>query len=440
MRFGAFWGCFIAGRFPFMEKATRLVLERLGQEFVDLGGFTCCPEKSVVKNESELHWLVTAARNLTIAEEAGVDLFSPCNGCVGSLAGAARELALHTHLRAEVNRRLSRVGREYRGTVRVLHLLDLLHDEIGTDEIAKQTELPLSGLRVATHAGCHQTRPSVDINSDDPLNPRKFDAIIGAIGAESVDYETKLLCCGGTQNTAGLVEEAAQLTRQKLVELRTLGVDCLCVTCPACFMQYDIQQFSFRRDGEDLNIPVAYLMELMALALGMPYGELGLDMHRVPIEGPMQEWVARARRSADALQGVDMVALRKCLECRACRDICAAHGTDEGYSAFELMEAIAEGRTQEVLEHEHIWRCLECYECFERCFQRFGMVEPMKALKRLAVERGHVPKAIRSGLDAFRKTGKLTKASKAQRKKLGLPDVAEAGVEELQTVLDDDAE
>jgi heterodisulfide reductase subunit B len=440
MRFGAFWGCFIAGRFPFMEKATRLVLERLGQEFVDLDGFTCCPEKSVVKNESEIHWLVTAARNLSIAEEAGVDLFSPCNGCVGSLAGAARELALHADLRAEVNRRLARVGREYHGRTRVVHLLDLLHDEIGTDEIAKRTELPLAGLRVATHAGCHQARPSVDVNSDDPLDPGKFDAIVRAIGAESVDYETKLLCCGGTQNTAGFADEAARLTREKLVELRTLDVDCLCVTCPACFMQYDIQQFNFRREGEDFNIPVAYLMELMALATGVPDGELGLDMHRVPIEDAMGEWIARARRRADVLEGVDMVALRKCLECRACEDICAAHRTDESYSPFDLMEAIAEGRTDEVLGHEHVWRCLECYECFERCFQRFGMVEPMKALKRLAIERGHAPKGIASGLESFRKTGKLTKASKAQRRKLGLPDVSEAGVEELQSVLSDDAE
>ena len=166
MALGAFWGCFIAGRFPFMEKSTRLVLERLGLEFVDLDGLTCCPEKSVVKNESEMNWLVTAARNLAIAEEAGVDLFSPCNGCVGSLAGAARELALHRDRREEVNRRLARVGRTYRGTVKVFHLLDLLHDEIGLDYLRKHVELPLAGLRVAVHAGCHQARPSVDVNAD----------------------------------------------------------------------------------------------------------------------------------------------------------------------------------------------------------------------------------------------------------------------------------
>jgi heterodisulfide reductase subunit B len=420
-----------------MEKSTRLVLEKLGIGYVDLDGFTCCPEKSVVMNESEMAWLVTAARNLSIAEEAGVDLFSPCNGCVGSLAGAARELALHRALREEVNQRLARVGRTYRGTVKVFHLLDLLHDEIGPDYIKTHVEVPLAGLRVAVHAGCHQARPSKDLNADDPLNPRKFDAVIEAIGARSIDYDTKLMCCGGTQNTAGLVEQGARLTREKLVDLRGREVDCLGVSCPACFMQYDIQQHTFRRDGEQFHLPVAYLMELLALAMGIPAGDLALDMHRVPIEEPARQWVARARAVGAVVAGVDMAALRKCLECRACTDICAAHRADETYSPFELMQAILDGRIDEALAHPHVWHCLECYECQERCFQRFGMIEPMKALKRLAVARGLAPKAIQSGLDAFRKTGRLTKPSKAQRQKLGLPDASDSGVEELQTVLDD---
>ncbi len=421
-----------------MEKSTRLVLDKLGIEFADLDALTCCPEKSVVKIDSHLTWLVAAARNLSVAEEAGVDLFSPCNGCVGSLAGAARELSLDRELREEVNRKLAKVGRVYRGTTKVFHLLDLLFDELGVDYIKKHVEFPLKGLKVATHAGCHQTRPSVDVNADDPLSPKKFDSIIEAIGAESIDYETKLLCCGGTQNTAGLTKAAAKLTRDKLVEMRATEVDCLCVTCPACFMQYDIQQFSFRRDGEQFDTPVAYLMELMALSMGIPADELALDMHRVPIEERAHGWVEHAKKSVEVLEGLDMAAMRKCLECRACTDICAAHRVDEEYSPFELMEAIVEGRVDEVLDSEHIWHCLECYECQERCFQRFGMVEPMKALKTLAIERGYAPKAIAAGLDAFRKTGKLTKPSKAQRKKLGLPDVDTAGAKELSTVLGDD--
>lgn len=437
MPLGAFWGCFVAGRFPFMEKSTRLVFDRLGLEFVDLDGLTCCPEKSVIRNESELTWLVTAARNLAIAEEAGVDLFSPCNGCVGSLTGAARQLSLHRDLREEVNRRLARVGRHYQGPVRVYHLIEVLYDEVGLGHIRARVKVPLTGLRVAVHAGCHQARPSAEVNSDDPLNPRKFDAIINTLGAQSVDYQTKLMCCGGTQNTAGLVDEGARLARLKLVELREAGVDCLCVTCPACFMQYDIHQYAFRRQGDSFHIPVAYLGELMALAMGIPLTELALDMHRVPITEAATEWLQRAQRAAGRLHGVDMVALEKCLECRACQDLCAAHRADESYSSFDLMEAIAEGRTEEVLSDPRVWHCLECYECYERCFQRFGMIEAMRALKRAAIARGLAPKGITSGLEAFRKTGKLARPSKAQRSRLGLPEVAESVAEELSVILDE---
>src|SRR3990170_7631757 len=92
-RYAHFWGCFIPGRLPHIEKATRMVMERLGLEAIDLEGFTCCPEKGLMKTRSHHEWLLAAARNLAIAEQAGVDLVSPCTGCVGTLAGAHAQVA-----------------------------------------------------------------------------------------------------------------------------------------------------------------------------------------------------------------------------------------------------------------------------------------------------------------------------------------------------------
>ena len=71
-RYAHFWGCYIPNRLPHMEKATRAVLAALGVEVLDLDGFTCCPEKSMIKNAGHDDWLAIAARNLDIAEEAGV--------------------------------------------------------------------------------------------------------------------------------------------------------------------------------------------------------------------------------------------------------------------------------------------------------------------------------------------------------------------------------
>jgi len=84
-RYAVFWGCQIPARLPFLEKSTRLILKRVGIEPVDLPGFTCCPDRSVVGNYSEETWILVAARNLALAEQSGLPLLTPCNGCYSTL-------------------------------------------------------------------------------------------------------------------------------------------------------------------------------------------------------------------------------------------------------------------------------------------------------------------------------------------------------------------
>lgn len=433
--FAAFWGCFIAGRFPFLEKSTRAGLDHLGFAFADLDGFTCCPEKSLVMNRSEEIWLLTAARNLAVAEEAGYDLFSPCNGCVGTLKGAEKHIVNASKLHREVNEKLEKVGKKLEGEVDVRHLLEVLHDLIGVDTIRKAVVNPLKGLRVAVHAGCHQTRPSDDLNLDNPLDPSMFKSILKALGATVVDYPSELLCCGGTMNTAGLTEPAENMTRRKLRELSEIGVDCICVVCPACFMQYDIAQFNMERQGHRYNVPVAYIMELVCIALGLDVSDMGLDMHRVPVLPVLEKWISGASDAQVVNSRFDVAAMERCLECQACSRNCSAMQCEGNYSPYELMRKALEGNLGETLESPDVWRCLECYECKERCYQNFGMITAMRTLKELAIERGVAPAAVTGGIDAFEDTGLLTQPSSARRNKLGLPASTKSGIDELRDLV-----
>jgi len=72
----------------------------------------------------------------------------------------------------------------------------------------------------------HCCAPSSSIFFDDPNKPKKFDALIEALGAKSIEYETKMLCCGGNLNTADEPEEASALARMKLIEI-TKSADAL---------------------------------------------------------------------------------------------------------------------------------------------------------------------------------------------------------------------
>ena len=64
--FAVFWGCTIPARFPFIEKATRLVFDDLGATVHELEGHTCCPEGVLVKANDENAFYTTAARNLAL--------------------------------------------------------------------------------------------------------------------------------------------------------------------------------------------------------------------------------------------------------------------------------------------------------------------------------------------------------------------------------------
>ncbi|MHA2290210.1 MAG: CoB--CoM heterodisulfide reductase iron-sulfur subunit B family protein, partial [Promethearchaeota archaeon] len=60
------------------------------------------------------------------------------------------------------------------------------------------------------------------------------------------------------------------------------GADVICVNCPACFQQFDMRQRELSKLHDiNYNIPVIYLTELLALAMGFSPEELGLKFHRI---------------------------------------------------------------------------------------------------------------------------------------------------------------
>jgi hypothetical protein len=75
-------------------------------------------------------WLSVAARNLTLAEEEGLDVFTNCSGCTATLS-ETRHLLEDEELRERANGRLRRIGRRYEGSARVKHVAALLRDEFG---------------------------------------------------------------------------------------------------------------------------------------------------------------------------------------------------------------------------------------------------------------------------------------------------------------------
>lgn len=297
-----FWGCSIPAKYPYLEKTTRLVLDRLGVPYRDLDNFTCCPEKTLVNNLDPDLWKVAAARNVAVAEEAGMGVLTACTGCYSTLKSASSHLRIYTEDLNFVNERLKEVGLEFSGNIhgKIKHIIQYLHDDLGLTKLQKAVVKSMKGMRIAVHGGCHLVRPSKAIHFDDPIQPVKFDRLVEALGAKALEYKTKMLCCGGSLDRVDQSAEALEVARVKLVELKRLGVDAITTTCPECFKVYDSNQFFLqRRKKESYGIPVITYQQLLGLAMGFSADDVGLSNHKIGSEAFLEKF-ERLNQSAGA--------------------------------------------------------------------------------------------------------------------------------------------
>lgn len=274
-------GCLIRSRLPHVERSARAALERLGVELSQAEGVGCCPEPVGMRSLAQEAWLTLAARNLSALADAGLPVMTLCNGCYSTFREAEHLLDGDKHWRDKVGGHLARIGRGYGRGPEVEHFARFVYEQIGPDRLKELTVFRLTGLRAALHAGCHFSRPQDLLDFDDPENPTKLEGLLGALGIEVVDYPRKSRCCGFT--IAG-VDAAVSLRMgfEKLSDMKASGAEAVVVLCPSCLLQFDFNQQQMERTFEArLGLPVFYLTELLALALGEPVGSLGLDLHRV---------------------------------------------------------------------------------------------------------------------------------------------------------------
>ncbi len=276
-RFAFFPGCLIPARYPAMEYAIRQTLPRLDIELVDLEGASCCPDPIYFKSKDKVAWLAVAARNLTLAEEQGLDVVTNCSGCTATLS-ETYHLLQDEELRERVNKRLARIGRRYEGTSRVRHIVTLVRDVAGYDMVRQSVVRPLEGLKMAIHYGCHLLKPSKVMEVDDPNNPSVMENLVEALGASPVRHKNWYLCCGKACQDEDL---PAEMMRDLLTTVRDEQADILCLICPTCFSQFDVGQHRVaRKYDEDFHTPPVYFFSLLAFCQGVDYDMLGFERHR----------------------------------------------------------------------------------------------------------------------------------------------------------------
>ncbi len=280
MKYALFLGCTVPVRALNYELAARKVGEKLGLEFLDIPEFSCCgfPVKSV----DRMTFMLMAAENLSLAEEANLDICTLCSACSSVLTEVDKQVKENRALRNRINEDLSVTNRKYHGKIHVKHFVRILHEDVGLAKIKEMVKRPLSEFNFTAHYGCHYLKPSeVYGKFDEPENPRTLDELIRVTGAQSIPYEDKNECCGG--GVLGVEEATAlKIAALKLDHIKASGADALVLICPFCNIMYEGNQKKIEKQSEtEFNLPVLYYPQVLGLALGIPPDELGFRMNRV---------------------------------------------------------------------------------------------------------------------------------------------------------------
>lgn len=269
---GLYLGCNIPLKHPDIEQSFRKIIPEFGVEPVDLEGAGCCPAWGTAPSFDLAAWCALSSRNITIAEEKGVDIITGCNSCFGILSEAKHFLE-DKELKTKVNDKLAEIGRQFKGQADIFHVAQFLHKHVGLENIAAKIKYNLAGLKVVTQTGCHTQYPSdvYTIPEENPYEPTILADLCQATGAEVMPYSRLAACCGMGGMRSTDAEKSLKLFKEKLLSIKEeAGPDLIITTCSSCFMQFDMSQKILQERGEiDFEpIPTFYYTQVLALAMG----------------------------------------------------------------------------------------------------------------------------------------------------------------------------
>ena len=287
-------GCTLKEKTRNLDDSTREALRLLDIELVEPEGWTCCGAEYPL-TEEKIVGLAAPVRVLRqVKEEGGKILITTCSFCYAVLKRAnkavlvdpLKQKRLNAYLKDDIKidpmtKKKTTGFAEYKGEVRVLHLLEYLRDIVGYDKIKSRLKRDLGGMKVAPYYGCRLLRPQKDVGIDEPDDPHIFEDFLEALGCRAVDYPFKQECCGSYLSVS-LPAAATEASYRVLRSAKLNGADSVALSCPLCFYNMDRRQDRIKDSFLDFSgLPVLFFTQILAWALGVEESVLGLDQHAV---------------------------------------------------------------------------------------------------------------------------------------------------------------
>lgn len=280
MKFAYYPGCTLKTSAKNFEVPALAALEKLGVELVELPRWNCCGTVYSLASDDLMHHIAPIRNLIRVKEEGENKVVTLCAMCYNTLKRSNLRIRENEEDRDKINNFMDREEIDYKGDVEVLHLLEILRDEVGFDKIRENVRNPLDDLKIASYYGCLLLRPD-EAKIDDPENPTIMEDFIGSIGAEPIDFPYKNECCGAyhTVNGIDLVVERAYSI---ISSAKKLGADILVTSCPLCEFNLDRRQKEVKEKFTGFEgIPVLYFTQILAVALGLDPEYYRFDLNYV---------------------------------------------------------------------------------------------------------------------------------------------------------------
>ncbi len=260
-------GCTLKTSAVNLERTAFAIAEALGHSLKEMDEWNCCGVVASLTSDDLMHHLAPL-RNLIHAQDEGKDsIVTLCDMCCNTLKQTNLRVKESEDDLATLNDFMD-LENDYSNSVKVLHFLEFLRDEVGFAVLKKKVKQPLKGLKLMPYYGCTMLRPR-EVAIDDAEEPVVLHDLIRALGGEVVDNPYKIECCGSykTIDEKELASNRAYRISSFAVER---GADAIMLSCPLCRYNLDVRGKEAESMFENYKqIPIFYYTQLVALALGL---------------------------------------------------------------------------------------------------------------------------------------------------------------------------
>ncbi len=286
MKLNYYPGCTLKNKARNFEDSTLSSMQHLEVELEELNRWNCCGTVYSMASDDLMRRLAPIRNLIRVKEAKEADnskFITSCAMCYNTTKRANEDVKANPEMLNRMNDFMYDEEVDYEGDVDVIHLLEVLRDQIGFDNVAKKVKKPLKDLKVASYYGCLLTRPK-EVAFDDVENPTVMDDLVASLGAEPVDFSHKTVCCGSYQ-TVDKPDIIADQAYEILTSAQDQKADIVVVSCPLCAFNLDQrQEQTLEKYPQFNNIPVVYFTQLMAVAFGRAETALQPNLHYIDPE------------------------------------------------------------------------------------------------------------------------------------------------------------